>query len=85
MWVDGVCVKAGLEKEKAATLVVLAALSDGSKVVVTAVPGYRESTEGWSDVLRDLKERGMELCQANRRGRSPGYLGCSSQHLPTSG
>ena len=31
MWVDGVYVKAGLEKEKAAVLVVMAALSDGSK------------------------------------------------------
>jgi transposase-like protein len=60
MWVDGVYVKAGLEKEKAAILVVLAALSDGSKIVVTAVPGYRESTESWSDVLRDLKGRGLE-------------------------
>jgi len=60
LWVDGVYIKAGLEKEKAAILVVLAALSDGSKVVVTAVPGYRESTESWSDVLRDLKARGLE-------------------------
>ena len=51
MWVDGVYVKAGLEKEKAAVLVVMAALSDGSKVVVSAVPGYRESTENWSEVL----------------------------------
>ena len=60
MWVDGVYVKAGLEKEKAAILVVLAALSDGSKVVVTAMPDYRESTESWSEVLRGLKERGLE-------------------------
>lgn len=60
MWVDGVYVKAGLEKEKAAILVVLAALSDGSKVVVTAVPGYRESTESWSEVLRSLKGRGLD-------------------------
>ena len=59
MWVDGVYVKAGLEKEKAAVLVVMAALSDGSKVVVSAVPGYRESTENWSDVLRDIKRRGL--------------------------
>ena len=34
MWVDGVYAKAGLEKEKAA-VVVMAALSDGSKVVVS--------------------------------------------------
>ena len=60
MWVDGVYVKAGLEKEKAAILVVLAALSDGRKVVVTAVPGYRESTESWSEVLRSLKGRGLD-------------------------
>ena len=60
MWVDGVYIKAGLEKEKAAILVVLAALSDGSKVVVTAMPGYRGSTESWSEVLRGLKERGLE-------------------------
>ena len=59
MWVDGVYVKAGLEKEKAAVLVVMAALSDGSKVVVSAVPGYRESTENWSEVLRDIKRRGL--------------------------
>ena len=59
MWVDGVYVKAGLEKEKAAILVVMAALSDGRKVVVSAAPGYRESTQSWSDVLRDIKRRGL--------------------------
>ena len=59
MWVDGVYVKAGLEREKAAVLVVIAALSDGTKVVLNAVPGYRESTQSWSDVLKDLRDRGM--------------------------
>ena len=59
MWVDGVYVKAGLEREKAAILVVMAALSDGSKVVVSAVPGYSESTRSWSEVLRDLRDRGL--------------------------
>ena len=37
----------------------MAALSDGSKVVVSTVPGYRESTESWSEVLRDIKRRGL--------------------------
>lgn len=59
LWVDGVYVKAGLEKEKAAVLVVLAGLSDGRKEVLALVPGHRESTESWSDVLRDLKARGL--------------------------
>jgi len=59
LWVDGVYVKAGLEKEKAAVLVALAGLTDGRKVIVTIEPGYRESTESWSALLRDLKVRGM--------------------------
>ena len=59
LWVDGVYVKAGLEKEKLALLVAIAGLSDGRKVVLAVEPGYRESTESWADLLRDLKERGM--------------------------
>jgi len=59
LWVDGVYVKVGLEKEKATLLVVVAGLLDGRKVVLAVEPGYRESTESWSEVLRDLKERGM--------------------------
>lgn len=51
--------KAGLEKERAALLVVIAGLADGRKVALSVEPGYRESTEGWSSVLRDLKHRGM--------------------------
>lgn len=59
LWVDGVYVKAGLEKEKAALLVVLAGRSDGRKEFLALVPGHRESTEAWSAVLRELKARGM--------------------------
>lgn len=59
LWVDGIYVKAGLEKEKAAVLVAVAGLSDGRKVVVAIEPGHRESTESWSSFLRDLKRRGL--------------------------
>jgi len=59
LWVDGVYVKAGLEKEKAAILVVLAGLRDGQKVILAVESGYRESTESWSAILRDLKRRGL--------------------------
>jgi hypothetical protein len=34
LWVDGVYVKAGLEKDKAAMLVILAGLRDGRKLVL---------------------------------------------------
>ncbi len=59
IWVDGVYVKAGFEKEKAALLVVIGATRDGSKTVLAVESGYRESTESWSSVLRGLKSRGM--------------------------
>ena len=60
MWVDGIYVKAGLEKEKAALLVVLAAMSNGDKVFLAIEPGYRESTQSWAGVLRGLKRRGLK-------------------------
>jgi transposase-like protein len=59
LWVDGIYVKAGLEKNKAALLVAVAALSDGRKVVVAIEPGYRESEQSWSAFLRDLRRRGF--------------------------
>lgn len=59
LWVDGLYVKAGLEKEKAALLVVMAGLSDGRKVILALTAGARESTESWSGVLRDLRDRGV--------------------------
>jgi putative transposase len=59
MWVDGVYIKAGLEKTKAALLVAIGALSDGRKVILEVEPGYRESTESWADLLRSLKGRGL--------------------------
>jgi transposase-like protein len=59
LWVDGIYVKAGLEKDKAAMLVVLAGLRDGRKVILAVESGYRESTESWVALLRDLKRRGL--------------------------
>lgn len=61
LWVDGIYVKAGLEKEKACLLVALAGLSDGTKVFVGMQAGHRESTESWSGLLRQLKARGMRV------------------------
>ncbi|MGH7393883.1 MAG: IS256 family transposase [Candidatus Rokuibacteriota bacterium] len=59
LWVDGIYVKAGLDKDKAAMLVVLAGLRDGRKVILAVESGYRESTESWAALLRDLKRRGL--------------------------
>jgi transposase-like protein len=64
-WADGVYVKAGLEQEKAALLVVIGAMSEGRKEILAVAPGYRESKDSWSAVFRDLRDRGL---------RSPKFL-----------
>ncbi len=38
---------------------VIGALSNGQKVVLAVTSRHRESTAGWSEVLRSLKARGM--------------------------
>ena len=38
----------------------IGAMSDGSKEILAIEPGYRESTESWLTVLRDLRDRGLE-------------------------
>lgn len=60
LWGDGIYVKAGLEKEKAALMTLIAALRDGTKVILTVECGHRESTETWLRILRDLKARGLK-------------------------
>src|SRR6476620_5952972 len=52
LWADGIYVKAGLGKEKAALLVVIGVQKDGSKRFLALEPGYRESKESWALVLR---------------------------------
>ena len=59
LWADGIYVKAGLEKDKAALLVVVGALRDGRKEVLAVEPGFRESAESWAGVFRDLQRRGL--------------------------
>jgi len=71
-WADGVYVKAGLEKDKAALLIVIGALSNGRKVLLACESGYRESKESWQSLLRDLKRRGLNL---GRLTIADGHLG----------
>ncbi|MFI5323242.1 MAG: IS256 family transposase, partial [Thermodesulfobacteriota bacterium] len=71
-WADGIFVKAGLEKDKAALLVIIGALEDGQKVLLACESGYRESKESWLGVLGDLRRRGLKL---GRLTIADGHLG----------
>jgi transposase-like protein len=60
VWADGVHFNVRLDDDRLAALVIVGARPDGTKEVIAIEDGYRESTESWAAVLRDLKRRGMQ-------------------------
>jgi transposase-like protein len=60
VWVDGIhtAVRLGSD-DRLCCLVMVGARLDGKKELVAIQDGYRESTESWAELLRDLKRRGM--------------------------
>ena len=60
VWADGVYFNVRLgEEDRLAGLVLVGVLPDGHKEVIALEDGYRESTESWATLLRDLKQRGL--------------------------
>ncbi len=59
IWCDGVHFTIRLEDAALCCLVIVGVRPDGSKELVAVADGYRESTDAWGDLLRDLRERGM--------------------------
>jgi putative transposase len=59
-FVDGVHVSVRLgEDTRLCLLVVIGVREDGAKELLAVEDGYRESTESWAGVMRDLKARGV--------------------------
>ena len=77
IWADGIHFNVRLEDDRLAALVIIGARQDGTKEVVALEDGFRESTESWPALLRDLKARGMHLgfqggsCLTSRWHRGP--------------
>jgi transposase-like protein len=59
LWADGVHFNIHLEYDRLACLTLIGFLPDGTKEVMVLEDGYRESTESWKTLLRDLERRGM--------------------------
>ena len=59
VWADGVYLKAGLESEKAAILVLVGVNEHGRKELISVMEGYRESYESWREIWRGVRERGL--------------------------
>jgi transposase-like protein len=64
VWADGVYCNARLEDERSCLLVVMGADSFGNKELLAVSDGYRESTQSWKEILRDLRSRGLEKAPA---------------------
>jgi putative transposase len=60
VWVDGIRTEVRLGgDDRLCCLVMVGARIDGKKELIALQEGYRESTESWAELLRDLKKRGM--------------------------
>jgi transposase-like protein len=60
LWVDGVHFNIRLEEDRQCILVVMGATADGRKELVAVHDGYRESEQSWTEILLDLKARGLK-------------------------
>jgi putative transposase len=64
IWADGIHAKVRLEDDankKQCLLVVMGATADGQKELIAVLDGYRESEQSWSELLLDLKQRGLVI------------------------
>ncbi len=60
VFVDGVHVSVRLgEDDRRCLLVVIGVREDGTKELLAIEDGYRESTDSWAAVMRDLRDRGL--------------------------
>jgi len=62
VWADGIHVTVRLEDDankKQCLLVLMGATADGKKELIAVLDGYRESEQSWSELLLDLKHRGL--------------------------
>lgn len=73
LWVDGVYFNLRLEGGSQCILVIVAATADGAKELLAIADGERESEQSWTEVLQDLKARGLE--QAPEIAVGDGALG----------
>lgn len=60
IWVDGIHFNIRNSEERACFYVILGANKEGKKEVIAIENGYRESSDSWEVVLRDLKIRGLK-------------------------
>lgn len=61
VWADGVYFNIRLEEDRQCILVLMGATEDGRKELLAVVDGYRESEQSWTELLLDVKARGLAV------------------------
>ena len=61
VWADGIYTNVRLEEDRVCMLVLIGATRDGKKELIAAASGYRESEQSWTELLLDLKARGLVI------------------------
>ena len=61
LWADGVYFNIRLEEDRQCILILMGATEDGQKELLAIVDGYRESEQSWTELLLDVKSRGLTV------------------------
>lgn len=61
VWADGIYTNVRLEEDRVCMLVLMGATKDGKKELIAVISGYRESEQSWTELLLDLKARGLVI------------------------
>jgi transposase-like protein len=81
---DGVHFNIRLEEDRLCCLVLVGVRADGHKELVAVGDGFRESIESWSELLRDLKRRGMRAPVVAIGDGALGFWGALREVFPDS-
>lgn len=81
-WADGVYFNVRLEEDRLCCLAIVGVRPDDTKELVALTDGYRESTESWLDVLRDLRDRGLQAPVLAVGDGALGFWGALRQVFP---
>ena len=82
LWADGIHVSIRLEEHKLCLLVMIGVRADGRKELIALADGYRESSESWSDLLRDCARRGMRAPMLAAGDGALGFWGALREVFP---
>jgi len=73
LWADGIYFGCRLTDDRPCVLVLMGATAEGNKELIAIVDGQRESETSWTQILLDLKDRGMTI--APKLASGDGSLG----------